>query len=96
MRELQLNYAGVTLFLSRWPLLPFSRLAFPMVCTRDAEAEAGSGSGGSGPFSVKAEAEARKFYRFRFHIGGKNGGRREIGSAILRRRANRGSINIKK
>ena len=35
------------------------------------EAEAGSGSGGSGPFS----AEARKFYRFRFHIGGKNGER---------------------
>ena len=28
--------------------------------------------------------------------GGKNGGRKEIGSAILRRRANRGSINIKK
>ena len=51
------------------------------------EAEAGSG-----PFSV--EAEARKFYRFR--IRGKNGGRKEIGSAILRRRANRESINIKK
>ena len=56
----------------------------------------GCGSGGSCPFSVEAEAEARKFYRFRFHIGGKNGGRKEIGSAILRRRANRGSINIKK
>ena len=28
--------------------------------------------------------------------GEKNGGRKEIGSAILRRRANRGSINIKK
>ena len=28
--------------------------------------------------------------------GGKNGGRKEIGSAIRRRRANRGSINIKK
>ena len=27
---------------------------------------------------------------------GKNRGRKEIGSAILRRRANRGSINIKK
>ena len=51
------------------------------------EAETGSGS-----FSV--ETEARKFYRFRFHIGGKNEGRKEIGSAILRRRANRGSINI--
>ena len=51
----------------------------------------GSGSGGSGPFSVEAEAEAeaRKFYRF--HIGGKNGGRKEIGSAIRRRRANRGA-----
>ena len=53
-----------------------------------------SGSGGSDPFSV--EAEARKFHHFRFHIGGKNGGRKEIGSAILRRRAKRGSINIKK
>ena len=58
----------------------------------------GSGSGGSGPFSVEAEAEAeaRIFYRFRFHIGGKNGERKDIGSAILRRRTNRGSINIKK
>ena len=28
--------------------------------------------------------------------GGKNGGRKEIGSAIPQRRANRGSINIKK
>ena len=42
----------------------------------------------------KLEAEARKLYRF--HIGGKNGGRKEIGSAVLRRRANRESINIKK
>ena len=48
----------------------------------------------SGTFSV--EAEVRKFHRFRLHIGGKNGERKEIGSAILRRRANRGSINIKK
>ena len=56
----------------------------------------GSGSSGSGPFSVEAQAEARKFYRFCFHIEGKNGGRKEIGSAILRRRANRGSLNIKK
>ena len=64
----------------------------------EAEAEAGSGSGGSGPFSEEAEAKAevRKFYRFRFHTGRKNGGRKRIGSAILRRRANRGSINIKK
>ena len=61
---------------------------------RNVEAEAGSG--GSGPFSVEAEAEARKFYRFRFHIGRKNGGRKEIGSDILRRRANRGSMNVKK
>ena len=60
------------------------------------EAEAGSGSGGSGPFSVEVEAEARKIHRFRFHIGGKNGERKEIGSAILLRKANRGSINIKK
>ena len=58
------------------------------------EAEAGSGSGGSGPFSM--EAEARKIHRFRFHVGGKNGERKEIGSAILRRRTNGGSINIKK
>ena len=57
------------------------------ITTRDAEAEAGSGT-----FSV--EAEARKIYRF--HIGGKNGERKEIGSAILRRRTNGGSINIKK
>ena len=57
----------------------------------EAEAEAGSGS-----FSVEAETEAQKFYRFRFHIGRMNGGRKEIGSTILRRRANRGSINIKK
>ena len=60
---------------------------------RDVEAEAGSGSG---TFSVKAEAEARKIYRFRFHIGGKNGERKEIGSAIFCRRMNRGNINIKK
>ena len=46
--------------------------------------------------AVEAEAEARKLYRFRFDIGGKNGGRKEIGSAILRKRANRRSINIKK
>ena len=59
------------------------------VLTRDVEAEAEGGSG-SGPFSVEAEAEARKFHRFRFHTGGKNGGRKKIGSAILRRRANRG------
>ena len=58
------------------------------------EAEAEAGSGGSGTFSV--EAEARKIHRFRFHMGGKNGEKKEIGSAILRRRTNRGSINIKK
>ena len=56
----------------------------------------GCGSGGSGPFSAEAEAEARKIHRFRFHLGGKNGERKKIGSAILRRRTNRGSINIKK
>ena len=27
--------------------------------------------------------------------GGKNGGRKEVGSAIHQRRANRGSVNIK-
>ena len=54
----------------------------------------GSGNGGSRFFSV--EAEARKFHRFRFHIGWKNRGRKEIGSVILRRRANRGSVNINK
>ena len=59
----------------------------------EAEAEAGSRSG---TFFVKAEAEARKIHRFRFHIGGKNGERKEIGSAILRGRTNGGSINIKK
>ena len=57
--------------------------------TRDAEAGSGSGT-----FSV--EAEAQKIHRFHFHIGGKNGERKEIGSAILRRRTNRGTINIKK
>ena len=46
----------------------------------EAEAEAGSGSGF---FSVKAEADAQKFHRFRFHVGGKNGERKEIGSDIL-------------
>ena len=53
-----------------------------------------AGSGGSGTFTV--EAEARKIHRF--HIGGKNGERKEIGSAILRRRTNGGGggINIKK
>ena len=65
-------------------------LTRPRPTARDVEAEAGSG-----PFSVEADAEAQKFYRFRFHIGGKNGGRKEIGSDIFRR-ANRGSINIKK
>ena len=38
-------------------------------------------------FSVEAEMKAQKFHPFRFHIGGKNRGRKEIGSAILRRRA---------
>ena len=51
------------------------------------EAEAGSGT-----FSV--EAEARKIHRFR--IGGKNGERKEVDSAISRRRTNRGTTNIKK
>ena len=55
----------------------------------EAEAKAGSGSGGSGTFSVKAEA--RKIHHFRFHIGGKNGERKEIGSAILRRRTSGGA-----
>ena len=54
------------------------------------EAEAGSG-----PFSVEAEAEARKIHRFRFHIGRKNK-EKKIGSVILRRRTNRGSIHFKK
>ena len=46
--------------------------------------------------AVLFSAEARKIHRFRFHIGGKNRGRKKIGFAILRRRTNRGSINIKK
>ena len=50
------------------------------------EAEAGSGT-----FSVEAEAEAQKTHRFRFHIGGKNRGGKQIGSAILRRTTNRGT-----
>ena len=58
------------------------------VMSRDVEAEAGSGSGGSGTFSV--EAEGRKIHRFRFHIRGKNGERKEIGSAILCRITNGG------
>ena len=62
-----------------------------MVSIRDVEAEARSGSGGSGTFSVEVEAEARKIHRFRFHLGGKNGERKEIGSAILRRRTNGGA-----
>ena len=60
----------------------------------EAKAEAGSEGSGSGPFSV--EAEGRKFHRFRFHIGGKNGERKEIGCDILQRRANRRRLNIKK
>ena len=61
------------------------------VPTRDVEAEteAGCRSGGSGTFSV--EAEARKIHRFRIHIGGKNGERKEIGSAIFCRRTNGGT-----
>ena len=65
----------------------------------EAEAEAGSGSGGSesgGSGTFFVEAEARKIHRFRFHIGGKNGERKEIGSAIFCRRMNRRNINIKK
>ena len=53
------------------------------------EAEAGSGT-------LSVEAEAPKIHRFRFHIGGKNGEKKEIGSAIFCRRMNRGNINIKK
>ena len=45
---------------------------------------------------MEAEAEARKIHRFRFHLEGKNGERKKNGSAILRRRMNGGSINIKK
>ena len=56
-------------------------------CVAARDAEAGSGSG---TFSAEAEVEARKIHRFRFHIGGKNRERKEIGSAILRRRTNRG------
>ena len=64
-----------------------------LVKIRDVEAEAGSGSR---TFSMEAEGEAQKIYRFRFDIGGKIGERKEIGSAILHRRTNGGSINIKK
>ena len=64
-----------------------------LVKIRDVEAEAGSGSR---TFSMEAEGEARKIHRFRFDIGGKIGERKEIGSAILHRRTNGGSINIKK
>ena len=71
-------------------------LSMALVCFRDVEAEAEAGSGGSGTFSVEVEAEARKIHRFRFHIGGKNGGRKEIGSAVLRKRTNRGNISFKK
>ena len=55
------------------------------------EVESGSGSG-----TFYVEAEARIYHRFRFHIGGKIGERKEIGSAVYRRRMNGGSINIKK
>ena len=48
----------------------------------------GCGSGGSGIFCVEAKAEAQKIHHFRFHIGGKNVERKEIGSAILCRRTN--------
>ena len=55
----------------------FHNLCVP---TRDVEAKAEAGCR-SGTFSV--EAEARKIHRFLFHIGGKNGERKEIGSAIF-------------
>ena len=70
---------------------PFAVL--PQVAVRDNQG-CRSGSGGNGTFSVEVEAEAQKIHRF--HIGRKNGERKEIGSAILRRRTNRGTINIKK
>ena len=41
-------------------------------------------------WSFSVEAEARKIHRFRCHLGGKNGERKEIGPAILRRRTNGG------
>ena len=54
----------------------------------------GSGSGGSGPFSV--EAKARKFHRFRFHIGGKNGGRKKLVLLSFVEERIGGGISIKK
>ena len=42
-------------------------------------------------FSVEAEAEARKIPPLPLPHRGKNGKRKEIGSAILRRRTNRGA-----
>ena len=48
----------------------------------------------SGSFSV--EAEAQKFYRFCFHIGGKNGGRKKLVLLSFREEQIGGGINIKK
>ena len=64
----------------------------------------GSGSGSwkrkrwKRSFSVEAEAEAeaRKISPLPLPHRGKNGERKEIGSAILRRRMNMGSISIQK
>ena len=55
-------------------------------CARDVEA-------GSGSFSVEAGSGSRSAKILPLLH---RGGRKEIGSVILRRRANRGSINIKK
>ena len=55
---------------------------------RDVEADVEAGSSESGSGSAKIS--------LRFHIGGKNEGRKEIGFDILWRRAKRESINIKK
>ena len=63
--------------ISRWQIAD-SLLVESRDVEAEVEVEAGSGSSGSGPFSVKAEAEARKIHRFRFHIGGKKGGRKKL------------------
>ena len=68
-------------------------------CERDFRQGCGSGSGSwkrkrwKRSFSVEAEAEAeaRKIPPLPLPHRGKNGKRKEIGSAILRRRTNRGA-----
>ena len=67
------------------------------LCRCEPSQGCGSGSGSwKRKRSFSVEAEARKIPPLPLPHRGKNGERKEIGSAILRRRTNMGSISIKK